>query len=195
MQQNLVWKPWDGHGVEHLGLASAGDGISASSHLIQSTRGNSIAAAYLLKYDERWRFRRLWLKADNHGQRSLELSRDIRGRWHLGDQLREDLGECQQVMLSASPFPHTPLLQRSPLAVGDSERFYVAHVDLLSLRVEARQQRYQCLHRQASHAVYLCEAEGHAPCELTLDASGLLVQAIGQFVRVSQRTLREAECA
>ena len=31
--------------------------------------------------------------------------------------------------------------------------------------------------------------------QLTLDASGLLVQAIGQFVRVSQRTLREAECA
>ncbi|WP_068829763.1 putative glycolipid-binding domain-containing protein [Pseudomonas sp. BMS12] len=195
MQQNLAWKPWTNPGVEHLSLAIAHDGVHASSHLIQSIRGNSIAATYVLRYDERWRFRSLWLKADNQGQRSLDLRRDIRGRWYLDGQLREDLGECQQVMLSASPFTHTPLLQRSALAAGDSERVCVAHVDLLSLGVEARQQRYLCQQRQASHAVYLCEAEGHAPCELTLDDSGLLVQAIGQFIRVRQHILRQAECA
>jgi hypothetical protein len=162
---------------------------------MQSIRGNSIAAAYTLKYDERWRFRRLWLKVDNLGQHSLDLQRDIRGNWFLDGRLREDLAECQQVMLSASPFTHTPLLQQGALAVGDSERVSVAHVDLLRRRVEVRQQRYQCLHRQASHAVYLCEAEGHEPCELTLDDNNLLVQAIGQFVRVSQHILRQANCA
>ena len=57
MQQNLVWKPWTNPGVEHLSLAVANDGISASGQLIQSIRGNSIAATYLLTYDERWRFR------------------------------------------------------------------------------------------------------------------------------------------
>src|SRR5690606_37746820 len=123
------------------------------------------------------------------------LRRDIRGCWLLGGEPREDLAECQQAVLSASPFTHTPLLQRSALAVGDSERMRVAHVDLHGLRVEARWLRYQCLQRQASHAVYLCEAEGHPPCELTLDDDGLLVQAIGQFVRVSRRVLREAEPA
>ena len=195
MQQSLVWKPWTNPGVENLSLDVASDGVNASSHLMQSIRGNSIVATYTLKYDERWRFRRLWLKVDNHGQRSLDLHRDIRGNWFLDGRLREDLAECQQVMLSASPFTQTPLLQQRALAVGDSERVSVVHIDLLSLRVEARQQRYQCLHRQASHAVYLCEAEGHEPCELTLDDNDLLVQAIGQFVRVSRHILRQADCA
>ena len=195
MQQSLVWKPWTNPGVENLSLAIASDGVHVSSHLMQSIRGDSIVATYTLRYDERWRFRRLWLKADNQGQRSLDLHRDIRGLWFLDGRPREDLSECQQVVLSASPFTHTPILQRDALAVGDSERVWVAHVDLLSLRVEARQQRYQCLQRQASHAVYLCEAEGHAPCELTLDDGGLLVQAIGQFVRVSRNILSQADCA
>lgn len=195
MQQNLVWKPWTAPGVEHLGLTLSADGIVASSHLLRSIRGDSIAAAYLLRYDARWRLRSLWLKVDNHGPRSLQLRRDMHGRWWQGNAPRDDLAECQQVVLSASPFTHTPLLQRSALAVGDSERLCVAYVDLHSLRIEPRWQRYQCLQRQASHAVYLYEAEGHPPCELTLDADGLLVQAIGQFIRTERRILREAECA
>ncbi|WP_252270923.1 putative glycolipid-binding domain-containing protein [Pseudomonas subflava] len=195
MQHNLVWKPWTNPGIEHLSLAIGNDGVSASGQLIQSIRGNSIAATYLLAYDERWRFRRLWLKVDNHGQRSLELRRDIRGHWHLNGQLRDDLGDCQHVMLSASPFTHSPLLRPGLLETGDSERFRVAHVDLLGLRVEARSQRYQCLQHHASHAVYRCEAEGHEPCELTLDEAGLLVQGIGQFIRTSRQTLRHARCA
>ena len=195
MQQNLVWKPWVNPGIEHLSLAIATDGAHASSHLLQSIRGNSIAATYVLKYDERWRFRSLWLKADNQGQRRLELRRDIRGRWYLNGEPRDELGECQQVMLSASPFPHTPLLQRSALQAGESATTRVAYVDLLSLHVEARQQRYLCQQRQRSHAVYLSEAEGHAAVELTVDDNGLLVQAIDQFIRVRQHILRQAECA
>ncbi|MFG0382914.1 putative glycolipid-binding domain-containing protein [Pseudomonas sp. zbq_18] len=195
MQQNLVWKPWIAPGVEHLSLAITQDGVHASSHLIQSIRGNSMAATYVLRYDERWRFRSLWLKADNLGQRSLTLHRDIRGRWFVDGRLREDLGECQQIMLSSSPFTHTPILRRSALPTGDSERFCVAYVDLLSLRVEARQQRYLCQQRQSSHSVYLCESEGHESIELTLDDGGLLVQAIGEFIRVRQDILRQAESA
>ncbi len=190
MQQSLVWKPWDNPGVEHLNLDIDSNGINASSHLLQSIRGNSIAAAYLIKCDERWRFRRLWLKVDNHGQRSLELRRDLRGHWFLNEQPRDDLRDCQQVMLSASPFTHTPALQRCALEAGQSEELAVAHVDLLSLRVEARQQRYHCLRQGNGQAVYQCEAEGHPSCELTVDQFSLLQQASEQFVRVSQRTLR-----
>jgi hypothetical protein len=71
----------------------------------------------------------------------------------------------------------------------------VAHVDLLGLRVEPRTQRYQCLQRHPSHTLYQCDAEGHEPCELTLDGDGLLVQAIGQFIRTSRQLLRQADCA
>lgn len=190
MQQSLVWKPWDTPGVEHLNLDIDSDGVNASSHLLQNIRGNSIAAAYLLKCDERWRFRQLWLKVDNHGQRRLELRRDLRGQWFLNGEPRDDLRECQQVMLCASPFTHTPALQRCALEAGQSEQLSVAHVDLLNLRVEARQQRYHCLRQTSSQTIYRSEMEGRPSCELTVDQFSLLQHANKQFVRVSQRTLR-----
>lgn len=160
MQHNLVWKPWHTPGVESLRLDRDSNGINASSHLIQSLKGHSIAATYVLNCDPRWRFRRLWLKVDDHGPKSLTLLRDIRGRWFLDGQLRPDLGDCQHVMFSSSPFTHTPALQRCALETGQSEQLQVAHIDLLSLRVEARSQRYLCLRQSANQATYRCEAEG-----------------------------------
>lgn len=189
MQQSLVWKPWNNPGVEHLNLDIDSNGVNASSHLLQSIRGNSIAAAYTLKCDARWRFRRLWLKVDNHGPRSLELRRDLRGQWFLNGMLRADLQHCQQVMLSASPYTHTPALQRCALESGQSEQLAVAYIDLLSLKVEARLQRYHCLQQGAEQTLYRCEAEGHPSCELTVDRFALLQKASEQFIRVSQRRL------
>lgn len=189
MQQSLVWKPWSNPGVEHLSLDIDSNGINASSHLMQSIRGNSIAATYVLKCDERWRFRRLWLKVDNHGQRSLDLRRDIRGHWFLNGELREDLEQCQQVMLSASPFTHTPALQRCALEVGESEQLDVAYVDLLSLRVDARSQRYQYLRQSDGQALYRSEAEGHAASELLVDQDALLMRSSAEYLRISSRTL------
>ena len=189
MQQTLVWKPWHNPGVENLRLTIDDSGIHASSHLMQSLQGHSIAATYVLNCDPRWRFRRLWLKVDNHGQRSIDLQRDIRGNWYHNGEPRPDLGDCQHVMLSASPFTHTPALQHCALQSGQSEQLQVAHVDLLSLKVEARGQRYQCLHLHAGEALYRSEAEGRQSSELTVDTHALLVKACDQFLRLSSRNL------
>ena len=118
MQQTLVWKPWCTPGVETFRLSQDANGIQATSHLMQVIKGNSIVANYMIDCDPRWRFRRLWLKVDNHGQRNLCLQRDLRGNWLLNGEPRPDLLQCQHVMLSASPFTHTPALQRSALETG-----------------------------------------------------------------------------
>ena len=165
MQHNLVWKPWHNPGVESLRLDRDSNGINASSHLIQSLKGHSIAATYVLNCDPRWRFRRLWLKVDDHGPKSLTLLRDIRGRWFLDGQLR-----CA-------------------LETGQSEQLQVAHIDLLSLRVEARSQRYLCLRQSANQATYRCEAEGKPGHELTVDRDALLMKASEQFIRLSAHNL------
>ncbi|HLA29555.1 MAG TPA: putative glycolipid-binding domain-containing protein [Pseudomonas sp.] len=188
MQQTLVWKPWHNPGVENLRLNIDEDGIQASSHLIQSLQGHSIAASYILNCDPCWRFRRLWLKVDNHGQRSLDLKRDIRGHWFHNGEPRPDLLECQHVMLSASPFTHTPLLQRCALETGQSEQLQVAYVDLLTLKVEARSQRYQRLRQEGAATLYRSESQGRKPCELSVDQHALL-QASTQYLRISAREL------
>jgi len=189
MQQTLVWKPWTHPGVENLRLQMDSNGIHASSHLMLSRNGHSLAATYVLDCDPRWRFRRLWLKVDNLGQKSLSLHRDIRGNWYHNGEPRPDLAHCQQVMLCASPFTHTPTLQRCALETGQSEQLQVAYIDLLSLKVEPRPQRYLCLRQQANQSSYRYEAPGTPASELTLDQHGLLIQASGQYLRLSARTL------
>lgn len=190
MQQTLVWKPWYTPGVETLRLSQDANGIHATSHLMQVIKGNSIVANYLIDCDARWRFRRLWLKVDNHGQRRICLQRDLRGRWLLDGEHRPDLQECQHVMLSASPFTHTPPLQRSALETGQSDEMRVAYVDLLSLKVEARQQRYQCLQRRPGESLYRSQAEGREHQELSVDDQALLLKASEHYLRLSQRELK-----
>lgn len=189
MQQSLVWKPWHNPGVENLRLNIDDSGIHASSHLMQSLNGQSLVASYALNCDPRWRFRRLWLKVDNQGQRSLKLQRDIRGNWYHNGEPRPDLDDCQAVMLSASPFTHTPALQRCALETGQSAQLQVAYVDLLSLKVEARSQRYQCLKQQDRQTHYRSEAEGRKSSELTVDKHALLVKDSDHYVRMSLRDL------
>lgn len=190
MQQTLVWKPWYTPGVETLRLSQDANGIHATSHLMQVIKGNSIVANYLIDCDARWRFRRLWLKVDNHGQRNLCLQRDLRGNWLLNGVPRPDLQQCQHVMLSASPFTHTPLLQLSALETGQSDEIKVAYIDLLSLKVEPRQQHYQCLQRRAGEHLYRSQAEGHAKEELSVDDQALLLKADEHYLRLSQQELK-----
>lgn len=190
MQQTLVWKPWHNPGVENLRLNIDEHGINATSHLMQSLRGNSIVASYVINCDPRWRFRRLWLKVDNHGQRSLNLKRDVRGNWLLNGELRPDLSECQQVMLSDSPFTHTPALQRCALETGQSESLQVAFIDLLTLTVEPRRQRYQRLRDENGGTLYRIESQGRPSHELMVDEHALLVKASDQFLRMSSRDLK-----
>ncbi|WP_271409107.1 putative glycolipid-binding domain-containing protein [Pseudomonas sp. Q1-7] len=189
MQQTLVWKPLTTPGMESLRLSMDEQGIHASSHLVQNQNGQSIAATYVLDSDPRWRFRHLWLKVENRGPRSLRLDRDIRGRWLLNGQHRRDLDHCQLVMLSGTPFTHTPALQRCSLESGQSEQLRVAYIDLPSLRVEARQLRYHCLRQQPRHSLYRCEAEGREAIELTVDRQSLLLEAQGHYQRLCARTL------
>lgn len=190
MQQTLVWKPRHSPGVETLRLSQDANGIHATSHLMQVIKGNSIVANYLIDCDSRWRFRRLWLKVDNHGQRNLCLQRDLRGNWLLNGEPRPELQQCQHIMLSASPFTHTPLLRRSALETGQSDQVQVAYIDLLSLKVEPRQQRYECLRRRAGESLYRSQVEGHAQEELSVDDQALLLKVDEQYLRLSQRELK-----
>ena len=190
MQQTLVWKPSHTPGLETLRLSKDANGIHATSHLMQVIKGNSIAANYLIDCDTRWRFRRLWLNVDNQGQRKLCLQLDLRGNWLLNGEPRPDLQHCQHVMLSASPFTHTPLLQRCALETGQSDEVTVAYVDMLSLRVEPRLQRYHCLRRRPGESRYRSQVEGHTHEELSVDDHALLLRTNEQYLRLNLDQLK-----
>ncbi|MCU1716401.1 putative glycolipid-binding domain-containing protein [Pseudomonas sp. 5P_3.1_Bac2] len=190
MQQALVWKPWFNPGVENLRLSIDEQGITATSHLMQSLQGSSIAANYVLNFDANWRFHSLWIKVDNQGQRSLSLRRDEQGTWLPNERARPDLAACQQIFLSDSPFTHTPLLMRCGLSEGQSEVLPVAFVNLLTLGVEARQQRYQRRPQSNGQSHYRSETQGLRSTELSVDPQGLVIKASGQFMRISSQRLK-----
>lgn len=187
MQQTLVWKPWHTPGVETLRLTHDDKGIHATSHLMQVLRGESIAASYLIDCDPFWQFRRLWLKVEHHGQRSLCLSLNEHGNWRLDGELRPDLQGCQHIMLSASPFTHTPILQCCRLQAGQSQDMRVVYVDLLSLQVQACRQRYECLSQCPDGHLYHSQTEGCLGEELEVDGKTLLLNANERYVCLSQR--------
>ena len=112
------------------------------------------------------------------------------GNWLLDGVPRPDLQQCQHVILSASPFIHTPALQRSALETGQSDEMQVAYIDMLSFKVEPRQQRYQCLRRRPGESLYRSQAEGHAHEELSVDDHALLLKADQHYLRLSQRDLK-----
>ena len=66
----------------------------------------------------------------------------------------------------------------------------VAYIDMLSLKVEPRRQRYQCLRRHPGESLYRSQAEGHAHEELSVDDHALLLKADQQYLRLSQRDLK-----
>ncbi|MGP0174937.1 putative glycolipid-binding domain-containing protein [Pseudomonas sp. NCHU5208] len=190
MQQTLVWKPWHTPGVESLRLTHDDKGIHAASHLMQVIRGESIAASYLIDCNPQWQFRRLWLKVENHGQRRLCLRRDEQGNWLVDGVARPDLQGCQHIMLSASPFTHTPILQCCDLQAGQSQDMQVVYIDLPSLQIQVRQQRYECLSMSPEESFYHSQTEGCLGEELEVDGQTLLLNANERYMCLSQRELK-----
>lgn len=134
----------------------------------------------------------VWKPWHNPGVENLRLNIDAHGinaTYALNCELRPDLNECQQVMLSQSPFTHTPALQRCALETGQSKLLQVAY-DLLTLKVEAHSQRYQRLREQGGRPLYRSEAQGKKSNELTVNEHALLVKASEQFLRMSSRDLQ-----
>ena len=195
MERTLVWKPWHTPGVENLRLSRNASGIHATSHLMEVIKGDSIAASYLIDCDQHWQFRRLWIKVENHGQRSLCLRRDEQGNWLLDGVPRPDLQGCQHVMLSASPFTHTPILQCCRLQAKQSEELRVVYIDLLTLQIEPRLQRYECLSQSPDENLYYSQTEGCLDEELEVDGQTLLVNSNERYMCLSQRDLKLSELA
>ena len=85
--------------------------------------------------------------------------------------------------------PH-PFAAAQRAGTGQSDQVQVPYIDLLSLKVEPRQQRYQCLRRRAGESLYRSQVEGHAQEELSVDDQALLLKVDEQYLRLSQRELK-----
>jgi hypothetical protein len=180
---DVVWRARGWPGVERLELVEGSEGVTARSLLIASPEGELIGGRYEIICDEGWRVERLSLESLGTGRR-LELVHGAAGGWIAAGQILPALGASMDVDINLSPFTNTLPIRRLELAPGAAADLEVVYISLPQLDVHPQRQRYTCLRRDASGALYRYES-GTFAAAVAVDATGLVTHYEGLWDRAS----------
>jgi hypothetical protein len=185
VEQEVMWMPWEGPGLEHLRLATSDGSVVANGLVIGLEAGRPFRIGYEIRCDERWRVREVRVAAPDSERPVLELLADGEGRWRGGGgELLPELDGCIDVDISATPFTNTLPIRRLGLELGESEDLRVAYIRVPELLVGPERQRYGCLEAQADGGLYRFEAlPSGFTAELPVDADGFVLDYPGLFRR------------
>ena len=191
MEREVMWVPWQGHGLEHLRLVARDHGIEADAVIIGIRNGEAFRAHYEIHCDAHWRVRKLrvaLLGPSGAGQPEITLLSNGEGSWTTGsgDRIAAIEG-CVDVDISVTPFTNTLPIRRLGLKPGGSADLHIAYIDVEApeLRLEPVRQRYTCLETNPSGAFYRFDAlPGGFTAKLPIDADGLVTDYPGLFRRI-----------
>lgn len=178
----LFWRRTDFEGLERLELASAPDGIHATSTVLCLEAGG-------FRLEHRWRLDRNWRaqsvaverwNAKGHGRLFVERART---GWQVDGQLRPDLEGAEEPDLSVTPFCNTFPIRRTPMEVGESLCLDTAFIDGPALTVARSSQRYERQGPKRVRYVDLGLSRGFE-ADLIVDEQGLVVHYEHLFERV-----------
>jgi len=192
MQRDVVWRAESGSGSEYLRLHTR-RGIQAASTLTGSSDGQAFEASYAIGCDAFWRTRRVRVHLTSAQRADIILRSDGNGHWKDGcRELLPALDGCRDVDISATPFTNTLPIKRLALRPGESADLVVVFVDIPTMTVQPVRQRYTCLDRHASGALYRFESMPYDAlpdgfmADLQVDADGLVLDYPGSFNRIDQ---------
>lgn len=184
MPTQILWKPWDRPGLEHVALSATAGGEALADGVIIGfgDGGAAFRARYTVQCDAAWRTRAVRVDLLDATGRRIELHGDGAGRWadEAGAALPA-LDGCHDVDISATPFTNTlPIRRLAPL--GAAAEIEVVYIALPGLVVSRARQRYTRL----GPALFRFEAldTGFA-ADLPIDADGLVEDYPGLFRRVA----------
>jgi hypothetical protein len=171
----LVWRGVEVDGLERISI-DEGSTIRVQS-VIDSARGRF---SYEIVCDRDWVFRTLHLESATD-ELAVDLESDGHGLWTHNGLRRDDLAECIDIDLSASPFTNSLPIRRLDLGVGDEADLVMAYVEFADLTVVPDPQRYTRLDED----VYLYESlDSEFSREITVDFDGFVVDYSGLFERL-----------
>jgi hypothetical protein len=169
------WSGWDGDGHELLSLGWESGGWTADG-VIAGDEG----IHYVLRLDPDWRLRQFLLFRDDV-EPDLWLGIDEAGRWgEVNGARRPELDAASAVVLTVTPFTHTPIVRGLAIAPGDAREVDVAVVDPVTLGVVLRRHRYVRLDLDR----WRHETDDGVVTELAVDADGLVLDHPGRFRRL-----------
>ena len=195
MRREVMWRPWEGPGVEHLRLDVRHDGaISADGLSIGVAEDQAFRVHYELLCDADWQIREARVAVMRPGAPQLALWTDGHGQWTAeGGQPAPALAGCLDIDLSVTAFTNTLPIRRLGLQPGQSAELAVAYIDLPALDVVAVRQRYTCLARGPEGSRYRYESlpydrlpDGFI-ADLSVDPEGLVMDYPPLFHRVWTR--------
>lgn len=184
MRREVIWQAAGGIGQEHLTLSDRNGVIVADGFLVAKPGERPLRVRYQVVLDAGWVVRAVGLTTEvAHGSPTvIEIRADGKGHWTNSDgSPLPQLDGCIDVDLSVTPFTNTLPVRRLGLGPGDSETIHVTYVNVETLAVEPREQRYTGV---APGVVrYESVASGFSR-ELEVDEDGLVRNYPGLFTRV-----------
>ena len=178
MAQDIIarWRDATGAGLEHCRVQRRGGEVEIESLVIAP---EGFAARYRIDGDAGWRVREAEIELLGTGE-WLVLRSDGAGRWTADDVPVPDLDGAFDIDISMTPFTNTLPIRRLGLAVGASAEIEVAYIDMPSLALTRRPQRYSRLAKRLWRFETL---DMDFAAEITVDGDGLVVAYPGLFAR------------
>jgi hypothetical protein len=138
---------------------------------------------YQIDVDADWRTRSVHaVNSTAPGDREVVLERTA-DRWTVDGVARPDLDGCQDVDFESSAVTNTLPVHRLPFVLGETFEVPAAFVQADDLSVIRIEQRYTLLRSDEQHVFRYESATFDFECDLTYDASGLVLDYPGIAIR------------
>ena len=167
----VAWRRTDEVEVdEHCTLAIRDAGLSLVGTVLGAEAGQPVRVEYRVLADGAGLTTAVHIR-DLRGfsQRTLALTRDVKGNWRIDGQPARALRGCTDVDLGCSPSTNTLPIRRLRLAIGAAHTIRAAWVRFPELDVERADQTYTRLDELTYRY-----ASGAFEAELTVDDLGLV---------------------
>ncbi|MGH7544558.1 MAG: putative glycolipid-binding domain-containing protein [Gemmatimonadota bacterium] len=182
--RSLLWQRVDLPGLEHFRLWQTPEGAQLEGTVVAALDGAPVEARYTVACSPAWETRSVRVEVSSGaGARSLELTVDAEGRWHVDGRRIDELDGCVDVDLAISPSTNTLPIRRLDLAVGETRDVTAAWIRFPELAVMRLPQRYT---RVAERRYRYESGGGSFVREIEVDELGLVVRYPGLWERCAE---------
>lgn len=184
MNREVIWQAEGGIGQEHLTISDRDEVIIADSFLIAYLGAKPLRIRYQVLCDASWVVRGVGISTEvaNGSPTVIEIRSNGAGSWTNSDgSALPHLDGCIDIDLSCTPFTNTLPIRRLDLQPGQREEIHVTYIDVETLAVESREQRYTGV--EAGVVRYESMSSGFTR-DLEVDDDGLVRNYPGLFTRV-----------
>lgn len=183
---DLMWENCNETGLEHLFLLKDNHCITANSIILTMRENAPVRVWYKVYCDLDWKVNKFDIHMFDDNYKNIMLVSDGKGNWttSTGESI-EDLKDCIDIDISATPFTNTIPIKRLSLKTGESKEIKVVYVDVYNFSLRPVNQRYTCLESKIDGYKYRYEnIDSGFMAEFWVDIEGFVIDYPDLFKRI-----------